>query len=317
MVELDRVMPLKQISNGWFVLEENESEAEDLLLTQQPETTNPHEDIAELQKNIQNKRKAEVVEVSDNYGRSSGTTRSSGTKRKAEVIELSSGDEADHQRRQTVRRNVTRITAGQRRQEVRDALAVRDAMTAEFAKRDRRKQAAKPAIVRFLEIMEKQIKDLEGFQDFKKKEKEKTQVHKKSLEDRLQARKRELAAESEERGRQRAAKFAERNKELEQLEQRRVRHAREQQTLAEGLENSRIALAKQQPSLRGQLEEKKQDAANESGKLAEATIHEQARKMEELKRRNEPRTSRLAYDQYLNEMFRVAERSFCGLAPGT
>ncbi|KAI4253037.1 MAG: hypothetical protein L6R42_007725 [Xanthoria sp. 1 TBL-2021] len=292
-------MPLKQISNGWFVLEENESEAEDLLLTQQPETPTPHEDIVELQEHIQNKRKAEVVEVSDSHGRSSKT------KRKAEVIELSSGDEADQQPRQTVRRNVTRITAGRRRQEVRDALAVRDAMTAEFAKRDRRKQAAKPAIT------------LKAFRTSKKKEKEKTQVHKKSLEYRLQARKRELAAESEERGRQRAAKFEERKKELEQLEQRRVRHAREQQILAEGLENSRIAQAKQQPSLGGQLEEKKQDAANESGMLAEATIHEQARRMEELKRRNEPRTSRLAYDQYLNEMFRVAERSFCGLAPGT
>lgn len=68
-------MPLNQISNGRFVLEENESEAEDLLLTQQPETPTPHEDIVELQKHIQNKRKAEVVEVSDSHESSRGKKR--------------------------------------------------------------------------------------------------------------------------------------------------------------------------------------------------------------------------------------------------
>ena len=212
-----------EVSNGWFVLQENELDVENSQMTSCSKTRTARESTvsSRFPNRSQTMDRTEVAEVSD------GRKKSNGKKRKAEIIELSSDDEPAQHPQQIVRRNKPENTDGWRHLEAQADLVMRDAKAIALIKRDRRTSTPGSEVWtrgndRMLEAALNRVKET---REYRKKLEEETQADTQCLKDRIRLRLQELTAASEERKRHRAAAHEERIKQFI-LEMERQREQR-------------------------------------------------------------------------------------------
>ncbi|KAI4273185.1 MAG: hypothetical protein LQ337_004812 [Flavoplaca oasis] len=217
-------MPLKEVSNGWFVLEENELDDEKSQMTSCSKARTAHESTVGLRfpNGGQSMNRTEVAEVSD------GQKKSNRKKRKAEIIELSSDDEPAQHPQQIVRRNKPENTDGWRQLEAQADLVMRYAKATASTKKDRRTSRPRSEVWTRVNdrMLEAALNPVEETREYRKKLEEETGADRERLEDRLRIRLRELIAASEERKRHRAAAHQERMKQLiQEMERQREQRA--------------------------------------------------------------------------------------------
>ncbi|KAL8673500.1 MAG: hypothetical protein Q9168_002106 [Polycauliona sp. 1 TL-2023] len=246
-------MPVRELSNGWHILEEDDQDARNLPLAQQTTTLAPQKDTMRYPAHEQNKPNTEdgVLETTQS------AQRPKGKKRKAEVIELSSGDEIDDPSpalQHTVNKPFQVPPAPRPstpRQERLWQKACLEDLRQFRASRSTprvRKPRTETASARMVRLVERTLAQMEESREHRRKLKEETRAYNKSLKERLEAYERELAIKSEERGKRFPVECVERREKwMLELEERRRQVAldleRGRRELIPGLEARSLQIA--------------------------------------------------------------------------